>query len=370
MWPERHRVERPRIDADAFTHVPLNDPVRSRSGRWRGAGRLPRRSSPRCSIAWLDEQVRLLARALLAEQRDEGRLAGVARPCRCACPPRPRRRYGRSDRRRSGRRARRCGHSRDRACAPRAATRTMMRAASTAIFDQRAGLELLQPGDRRQGRASRPSATRSIICPPAMPAGPAARASSNTSSERTNGSSWVAGMGEDLERQRVEAVAGEHRLGLAERLVHRRLAAPADRHRPCTADRRGSANRRGSPRSRADPQRALAVDREQPRRGAWSAAAAAACRRRSRRGASLRTAPRGCRRSAARSAREEIVDLGATRGRFGIELRLPAGRRSQPASNGLTPAGLPSPPNAICSIRACASLSRASQWRFRRSPSW
>ena len=37
------------------------------------------------------------------------------------------------------------------------------------------------------------SAARSIICPPAIPAGPEARASSSTRSERTNGSSWVLG---------------------------------------------------------------------------------------------------------------------------------------------------------------------------------
>ena len=34
----------------------------------------------------VDEQARLLPRALLAEQRDERRLAGIARPCRCGLP--------------------------------------------------------------------------------------------------------------------------------------------------------------------------------------------------------------------------------------------------------------------------------------------
>ena len=34
------------------------------------------------------------------------------------------------------------------------------------------------------------------------------------------------GIGEDLEGERVEAVAGKHRLRLAEGLVHGRLAAP------------------------------------------------------------------------------------------------------------------------------------------------
>ena len=58
-----------------------------------------------------------------------------------------------------------------------------------------------------------------------MPAGPAARASSATSSERTNGSSWVAAIGEDLERQRVQRIAGEDRGAFVEGAVHGRLAA-------------------------------------------------------------------------------------------------------------------------------------------------
>ena len=70
-----------------------------------------------------------------------------------------------------------------------------------------------------------PSATRSSICPPAMPCGPEARASSSTSSARTNGSSWVAGSLEDFEREVVEAVAGEDRGRFVERLVDGRLAA-------------------------------------------------------------------------------------------------------------------------------------------------
>ena len=96
--------------------------------------------------------------------------------------------------------------------------------------------------------------------------GPAARASSSTRSERTHGSSWVAGMGEDFERQRVEAVAGEHRLGLAERLVDGRLAAPKVgivHARQIVVDQRIDVDRLDRA---ADAQRPLAVDREQPRR--------------------------------------------------------------------------------------------------------
>ena len=43
----------------------------------------------------VDEEAGLLPRALLAEERDEGRLAGVARRGRSACPPPPRRRCDR-----------------------------------------------------------------------------------------------------------------------------------------------------------------------------------------------------------------------------------------------------------------------------------
>ena len=118
------------------------------------------------------------------------------------------------------------------------------------------------------GRSSAsPSAARSIICPPAMPFGPAARASSSTRSERTHGSSWVAGSREDLERQRVEAVAGEHRGRLAERLVHCRLAAPKlgiIHARQIVVDQRIDVDRLDRA---ADPKRALAIDREQARRG-------------------------------------------------------------------------------------------------------
>ena len=81
---------------------------------------------------------------------------------------------------------------------------------------------------------------------------------------------WVVvgrGIGEDLERQRVQAVPGEHRLRLAERLVHRRLAAPqvgVVHARQIVVDQRIDVDRLDRA---ADAQRPVAVDGEQPRRG-------------------------------------------------------------------------------------------------------
>ena len=43
----------------------------------------------------VDEEAGLLARPLFAEQRDEGRLAGMGVLAGAACPPPLRRRYGR-----------------------------------------------------------------------------------------------------------------------------------------------------------------------------------------------------------------------------------------------------------------------------------
>ncbi len=64
-------------------------------------------------------------------------------------------------------------------------------------------------------------------------------------------------IGEDLERQRLQSVSGENRRRLVEGAVGRSGARVSSRHRPSTADRRGSTNRRGcirSPRPRApDP---------------------------------------------------------------------------------------------------------------------
>ncbi len=77
------------------------------------------------------------------------------------------------------------------------------RARLEAEADQRAGLELLQPGDRRQVERLA-SAAISIIWPPAMPDGPDAAPVRKTSSARTKGSWWVAGIGQHLEGERVQ----------------------------------------------------------------------------------------------------------------------------------------------------------------------
>ena len=160
-------------------------------------------------------------------------------------------------------------------------------------------------------------------------------------------------------------------VGLVEGLVDGRLAAPqivVVHARQIVVDQRIDVDRLDR---RADPQRARPVDREQSRGGARSAAAAAACRRRSRHGAS----PRNSRSRRSPRRREQLgekgVDLGATRGR----LRRRARRRLRSIDlnrhrTASMPAGLPSGPSAICSIRACAAFSRASQWRFSRSPRW
>ena len=175
-------------------------------------------------------------------------------------------------------------------------------------------------------------------------------------------------IGEDFERQRMEAVAGKHRLGLAERLVDGRLAAPEVgivHARQIVMDQRIDVDRLDRA---ADAQRALPVDREQARRGDGEQRPeplAAADRRMAHRFIEpLAAVARAASASARRSRRPR-------RGRAPLPRRapVPAGRWSQPASKGFSPAGLPSLPKAICSIRACASLSRASQCRFSRSPS-
>ena len=74
-------------------------------------------------------------------------------------------------------------------------------------------------------------------------------------------------MREDFERQRVQAVPGKHGLGLAERLVHGRLAAPqvgVVHARQIVVDQRIDVDRLDRA---ADSKRAIGVDREQPRRG-------------------------------------------------------------------------------------------------------
>ena len=71
-----------------------------------------------------------------------------------------------------------------------------------------------------------PSAARSIICPPAMPDGPDGARQLEHQVGADERVLVGRGIGEDLERQGVEAVAGEHRRRFVKRLVDGRLAAP------------------------------------------------------------------------------------------------------------------------------------------------
>ena len=261
----------------------------------------------------VDEQGRLLARPFLAEQRHERRLAGVrvlagalarrglvpamvdevvgdlereADVARIAAIGRPR--LGRQ-----------LGHD----------ARRLDR-----IFDQRAGLQLLEPGDRRKVELL---ALRGEVHH--LSAGHARRAGRSGQLEHEVGADPRVlvrrGMGEDLERQSVEAVAGEHRLGLAERLVNGRLAASQVgivHARQIVVDQRIDMDRLDRA---ADAKRPLAVDREQSRRRNGEQrpkALAAADRGMAHRLVQPVAAVAGRRQQAG----EEIVDLGARRGRL------------------------------------------------------
>ena len=59
-----------------------------------------------------------------------------------------------------------------------------------------------------------------------MPDGPLARASSSDKLGADEGIGMRLGIGHDLERERLQRIAGEHRHRLAELLVDGRLAAP------------------------------------------------------------------------------------------------------------------------------------------------
>jgi hypothetical protein len=74
-------------------------------------------------------------------------------------------------------------------------------------------------------------------------------------------------MGEDIERESVQAVAGKDRRSLAEFLVNRSLSAPQlgiVHARQIVMDQRIDVDRFDRA---ADPKRALAVDRKKPRCG-------------------------------------------------------------------------------------------------------
>jgi hypothetical protein len=127
------------------------------------------------------------------------------------------------------------------------------------------------------------------------------------------------GVGEDLERERVEAVAGKHRLGFPERPVDGRLAAPEVvivHARQIVVDQAVDMDRLDRA---ADPQRPLGIDREQlsgsgGKQRAQALAAADRC-----------VAHRGIQPFAPvvgglQKAAEETVDLGGDARRLLVEL--------------------------------------------------
>ena len=244
----------------------------------------------------------------------------------------------------------------------------MMQAASTAIFDQRAGLELLQPGDRAD--VERLPFGDEVEH---LPARHAVRARGARQFEHQLGADERVlvgrGIGDDLERQVVEAVAGEHRGRFVEGLVDGRLAAAqvvVVHARQIVVDQRIDVDRLDR---RAGADRAVLVESEQAAGGdgqqrakPLAAADAGVAHRLEQPVAAVAGV---CQIVAKRSHRPRR----ATRAGFVREVGART-RRPQPASNGLVPAGWPSGPSAICSIRACAAFSRASQWRFSRSPRW
>ena len=265
----------------------------------------------------VDEEARLLARPFLAEQRHERRLSGMcvlagalarggfvaaeidevvgdleceADVARIATIRRPRL-------------IRQLGHD----------ARRLDR-----IFDQRAGLELLQPGDRRdiEGLPFGDEVHH-------LPAGHSARSGGAGKLEHQlapHPRIVVRGrMREDVERERVQAIAGEHRLRLAERLVDGQLAAPQVRvvhARQIVVDQRINVDRLDRA---ADAERPLRIDREQARRGDGEhraePLAAADCRVAHRLKQSL-AAVTGRRQQ----PREEIVDVGADPRRLSLQL--------------------------------------------------
>ena len=197
-----------------------------------------------------------------------------------------------------------------------------------------------------------------------------ARRGSAISSTRTNGSAMRRRIGQHLERQRVQAIAGQDRGRLVERLVHGRLAAAqvvVVHRRQIVVDQRIDVDRldRGARRAR----RSRGRPPNRSRGGDRSAAGAAACRRRSRRGASRgtgRRADRRGRRAAGRTGGRSRRRPRAAPSAASATARPRA--RAQAAAKGVVPAARPSASVRIASIRACAASSRAAHWRRSWSP--
>ena len=183
------------------------------------------------------------------------------------------------------------------------------RAGLGAVLDQAPGFQRLQARDL--GGASRlaPSASMSIIWPPAMPRAPEAAPSAATSSQRACGSEWVSGSASTSKARGLQRVAGEDRGRLVEGAVRGGLAAPkvVVVHGGQVVMHQGIGVQhldRGS-----DPRRAGWRDREQRGGLDHEESRAAACRRLARHSASPPQAappalrPRGSSASSASSMR-------------------------------------------------------------------
>ena len=193
-----------------------------------------------------------------------------------------------------------------------------------------------------------------------------ARASSITNSDRTNGSSWVAGSA------MISNARSWKQSPPVRRSIHRRRdersASPAEvvivHAWQIVMDQRIDMDRLD--RCPGTTLRSSSIWNRRP--VATVSRGGCACHRPGPRCASPRTAGHVRRRSFAGSGRRPPRpwrQCGWPRSRA-----RPRTRRPQAASNGFVPCGWPSGPSAICSIRACAAFNRASQCRFSRSPRW
>ena len=138
----------------------------------------------------------------------------------------------------------------------------------------------------RHRTASGPTAARSIACPPAMPREPAAARQQLDHLELRRRIVGETILAQQLEREALQRIARPAARSLRRTRHDRSACRAAARRRPCTADRRAPANRRGSARPRRRRSRRVRRRRRRVRPRRTPAAAARACRRRAPRSAS------------------------------------------------------------------------------------
>ena len=270
-WPSVIGVERTRIDADTLAHRPLRPPMvppgvtgraPGRSGQRRAAGPLPAPKCPcRCCDRLLDQHRGLFARARSAPINDRNvSLPAASASLRSALPTviliafLVEQVVGNLESRGRCR-----GHNRAAPCALPAEPGPGSRPASTAAAISAPVFSACSRVTVGRSKVVR-SASRSIAWPPAIPAGPAARARSSHQFGAHERVGMGGNVGQHLERQRVQRIACKNRGRLVERLVHRWLAAAqivVIHRRQVVVDR---ANRRASASS------AVAARPEQSRR--------------------------------------------------------------------------------------------------------